>query len=174
MAETATDDGSYRGVVGALPYALRASDSWLFRSYAVVGALLSLLVGALLLMGLVVLVDATLGSSASVTLSRAFYAVVGLLVVAPMLAPVLLVARRHRRRTAVAPGYDRRLALAGYGYVLSLYVGLVVSTPSGSRSSVDGALAPAVEALYALPQAAGVVPPLLAAAAIALVHRRSR
>jgi hypothetical protein len=162
----------YRGVFGAFPYALRASDSWLFRSYAVVSALAALLVTVLVGSGLVVLVAQTAQiRGGSLTLSRTFYVVVGLFVVAPLVAPTLLVARRHRRGSDVRPQYDAVLAASGYLFLLSLYVGLVVTVPPAQQTAPTGALAPVVRFLYDLPQLAGLVPPLVAAAVIALVHR---
>ncbi|MFB6154785.1 MAG: hypothetical protein ABEJ22_02750 [Haloferacaceae archaeon] len=162
----------YRGVFGAFPYAFRASDSWLFRSYAVVSALAALLVTVLVASGLIVLFARTAQiRGGELTLSRSFYLVVGLFVVAPLVAPTLLVARRHRRTTAVHPRYDALLAASGYLFLAALYVGLVVTVPPAQQTTPTGALAPVVRALYGLPQAFGLVPPVAAAAVIALAHR---
>lgn len=164
----------YRGVFGAFPYAFRTSDSLLFRTYVLVGALTAALVSLLVAFGLVVLIAGTAAvEGGSLTLSRAFYVVVGLFVVAPLLAPVLLVARRHRRADApiVNSRYDFGLAASGYLFVVSLYVGLVTTVPPEQQTPPPSAVAPAVEVLYGLPQLAGVVPPLLAAALIVVVHR---
>ncbi|MEF8856695.1 MAG: hypothetical protein V5A16_04670 [Haloplanus sp.] len=169
----------YGGVFGAFPYAFRASDSLLFRSYVVLGGLLTAAVSLLFVAAVIgVIAGTTGGRGGSLTLSRSFFAVGGLFVVVPLVAPILFVARRHRRRrergeTADGP-YDAALAAAGYLFVGALYVGLVVSVPPSQQTVPTGALAPVVAALYALPQLAGVGPPLLAAAAILLVHRRLR
>jgi uncharacterized membrane protein YuzA (DUF378 family) len=161
----------YRGVVGAFPYAARASDSWLFRSYAVASALLALGLTLLFGFGLVVLIARTASVvGGTLTLSRAFYVVIGLAVVAPVVAPTLLVARRHRRGGST-PRYDAALGLAGHAFVLSLYVGLVVTVPPTQQAAPSGALAPLVAALYGLPPAAGVLPPLAGVAGIAAAHR---
>jgi hypothetical protein len=176
--------GDYRGVVGAFPYAFRRSGSWVFRSYVVVSALATLLVGLIVTAGLVVLIANTARfAGGSLTLSRSFYVVVGLLVVLPMVAPTLLVARRHRvgRAGADADGadgdggtgarYDAALALAGYAFILSVYVGLVTSVPPGQQVAPTGALAPAIRVLYDLPAVAGLAFPVAAAATMAVVHR---
>lgn len=174
----------YNGLPGAFPYAFRASGSWLFRSYAVVSAVAAAAIGLLVALGLVVLIARTAAvEGGSLTLSRSFYVVVGLFVVAPVLAPTLLVARRHRRGNA-RPGdrYDLALALAGYLFLLSLYVGLVIAVPPELRAAprpfsvpVVGvetvALVPVVEFLYGLPAPAGIVPPVVAAALIGVAHR---
>jgi len=165
---------AYRGVFGAFPYAARASESWLFRSYAVVSVLVGGGLGLLFAFGLVVLVaQAAALAGGSLTLSRAFYVLVGLLLVAPVIAPTLLVARRHRREGSTRR-YDAALALAGYLLVASLYVGLVITVPPAQQQVPAGAFAPVVVALYALPPAAAVAPPLAGVAAIWLAHRLAR
>jgi hypothetical protein len=162
----------YRGVVGAFPYAFRRSGSLLFKLYVVVSALAALFVSLLVGLGLVVLIANTAGvGGGSLTLSRSFYVVVGLFLVAPMLAPTLFVARRHRRGKARQDRYDVALAFAGFLFLFSLYVGLVITVPPAQQEPVSGALAPVVAFLYALPAAFGLVPPLLAAAVILLAHR---
>lgn len=178
----------YDGLPGAFPYAFRASGSWLFRSYVLVSALATALVSLLIAFGLVVLIARTAAvEGGSLTLSRSFYVVVGLFLVAPMLAPTLLVARRHRRSaaaTATAAGdrYDAGLALAGYLFLVALYVGLVIAVPPALQTSprpftvpgvgvtVSG-LVPVVAFLYDLPAIYGFVPPVVAAASVAAVHR---
>jgi hypothetical protein len=168
----------YRGVVGAFPYAFRASDSLLFRSYVALGGLLAVAVSLLFVAAVVgVIAGTTGGRGGSLTLARSFFAVVGLFVVVPLVAPVLFVARRHRRRERDAvtdTPYDATLAAAGYLFVLALYVGLVISIPPDQRTTPAGALAPLIELLYGLPQLAGLGPPLVAAVVILLCHRRLR
>jgi uncharacterized membrane protein YuzA (DUF378 family) len=178
MTETASatdDDGeAYKGLFGAFPYAFRASDSRLFRSYVVVGGLAAALITVTFVLGVVTLVGNTAGAGAgSFTFSRSFFIVVGLAAVAPVLAPVLFVARRHRRTTSDV-GYDRALALAGYAFLASLYLLLVISAPENLRDPPSGLFAPVVRFLYDLPRTAGLVPPLLVAAAMYLLHRRLR
>ncbi|GAB6860450.1 hypothetical protein ACFR97_09070 [Haloplanus litoreus] len=165
----------YGGVVGAFPYAFRASSSWLFRSYAVVGGLLTVAVSLLFIAAVVVVIAGTTGGGGgSLTLSRSFFAVVGLFVVVPLVAPVLFVARRHRREGGSEGSYDAALAATGYLFVLSLYVGVVVSVPPAQQTTPTGTLAPLIAALYGLPQLAGLGPPLLAAAVELLCHRLLR
>lgn len=165
-------DDAYGGLFSAFPYAYRASDSRLFRSFVVGGGLLSLVIALLFVLSLVVLISNTgSGTGGTFTFSRAFLLVLMLLVIGPLLAPVLFVARRHRR-TGSTVDYDRALAAGGYLFVVGLYLGLVISTPAEQERAATGALGPVLATLYALPRAAGVVPPLLAAAAIAVLHRR--
>ncbi|EMA40687.1 hypothetical protein [Halococcus hamelinensis] len=182
-ADGGTTDGSpradasertYDGLLGAIPYAFRSSRSRVFRSYAVLGVVAAVLVAVFMTLALVTLFGATAGArGGSLTLSRAFYVVVALFLVGPLLAPVLLVARRHRR-VGDRKRYDAWLGFAGFGFLASLYVGLVIAVPVANQEAVTGVLAPLVEALYALPSLAGLVPPILAAVLIWLVHRLAR
>jgi len=161
----------YGGVLGAFPYAFRASNSRLFQTYVVLGGLVTVAVSLLFVAAVVgVIAGTTGGRGGSLTLSRSFFAVVGLFVVVPLVAPVLFVARRHRR-TDSDGHYDATLALTGYLFVGALYVGLVISVPPSQQTSPTGVFAPVVEVLYALPQLAGVGPPLVAATVIFLCHR---
>lgn len=169
-----SDDDGYSGVVGTYPYAFRRSDSRLMRSYVVLGGLLAALVAVVFVFALVQLIARTVGTTGGTfSFVRAFYILVGMAVVVPLMAPVLLVARRHRR-TASSLAYDRALAASGYLFVLSLYLGLVISAPAQLRETPTGVGAGVVEFLYSLPPAAAAAPPLLAAAFGYAMHRRLR
>jgi hypothetical protein len=174
-AETETDDGDdYGGIFGTFPYAFRHSESRLMRSYVAIGGLLAGLVTVIFLFSLVTTVASTLGTAGgTMTFARSFIIVVGALVVIPLVGPVVLVARRHRRRGSTLV-YDRALAIGGYLFAFSLYVMLVITAPSELRDDPSGALAPIVSALYDLPTAAGAGPPLVALAVGYLLHRRFR
>lgn len=170
---------AYRGLPGAFPYAVRRSDSRLFRAYAVVGGLVAVLVAVVFCIALVVLLgDTAAASGGTFTFVRAFFLVVGLVVVAPVVAPVLLVARRHRRGGSDCR-YDAALAVAGFAFLVALYLGLVASVPEcfvidgarECRSPPSGLFAPAVAALYAVPTVASPLLPLAGAAGIAVAHR---
>lgn len=153
------DGAAYGGLFGAFPYAFRASGSRLFRSYVVVGGLVAALVALLFLLALPQWIAATTRAPASATLSRAFLALVGLAVFAPLVAPVLLVARGHRRGRSDAR-YDAAVGACGYLFVVAGYLGLALAAPD---TLVPDAY-----------RAAGAAPPLLAIAALWLVHRRLR
>lgn len=166
-----SDQTTYSGLLTAIPYAFRASRSRLFRGYAIVGMLAAILVTVLMALALVTVIGATASAAGgSLTLSRAFYVVVGLFVVGPMLAPILLVARRHRRKGSTVR-YDAALGLAGFVFFGALYLGLLISVPSGQQQAVSGVLAPLVRWLYTLPQLAGLAPPVLAGGLIWVAHR---
>lgn len=160
MAET------YAGLLGAYPYALRASRSWLFRTYVVASAAVGVYVAVLLALGVV-----AWAASPAAFGEKAFLGVLGLLVLAPLSAPVLLVARRHRRAGS-DPAADRWLGLAGYAFVASIVLALFVSDPS--PHGVEGTFAPVAAWLDGLPDVYGLVPPVVAALAIALVARLTR
>lgn len=173
-ADAGTRDGAYRGLFGAFPYAFRASDSRLFRAYAVAGGLLALLLALGFGVALVVVLANTAGvGGGTFTFVRAFVLTVGLAVVFPVVAPVILAARRHRRGRG-SSRYDAALAASGVLFACSLYLAAVVSTPADRQETVTGTLAPVVGALYGLPRAAALAFPVAAAALMYLAHRRFR
>ena len=169
----------YDGVLGAFPYAFRESESRLFKLYVVASAvaigLIALFIGA----ALVVLIGQTAAvQGGSLTLSRSFYVVVGLLVVLPAIAPTLLVARRHRRGTRGSKRHEAALAAAGFLFLLSIYLGVVASMPETftldgetvTRPQPSGAFAPVVAVLYAIPAVFAWSVPLAGAALVGLAH----
>ncbi|ADJ14312.1 hypothetical protein [Halalkalicoccus jeotgali] len=167
------DDRTYKGLLGSFRYSYGQSDSPVYRGYVALAAVLSGLVALLFALALIVVIATTLGATESITLVRSFFVLVALLVVAPILAPVLLVARRHRKRLGSGSAYDTALALGGFLFVGALYLGLVISVPPGLQEST-GSFGIVIDPLYALPSPLGIVPPLLAAALIAALHRRLR
>ncbi|QAU13937.1 hypothetical protein EKH57_15110 [Halorubrum sp. BOL3-1] len=163
---------SYGGVFGAIPYAFRATESRTMRAYAAIGALAAGFVTLVIGLALVVWMGETASvQSGTFLFSRSLYVVAGLAMVGPLLAPILFVARRHRRGDAVAAGYDRWMGVAGFAFLLSIYLALVVTAPAGLRDPSGSVV---VEALYALPRPAGVVPPITAALAVFAAHFRLR
>lgn len=174
-ADQSAASPAYRGVFGAFPYAYRTSESRLLRSYVVLGGLVAAFLALTMALSVLVLLGSTAGvAGGTFTLSRAFFVVVALFVVVPTIAPVLLVARRHRRRSGTDRRYDAAMAATGYLFVLSLYLALLVSAPPDARSPPPAAVAPLVNALYDLPAIAGLVPPAVAAATILYAHRALR
>jgi len=171
-------DASYSGIFGAVPYAFRASDSRLFRSYVVLGGLVAAFVTVIFTFALIGVVASTTGTvGGSFTFSRSFFIFIGFLVVFALLGPIISVARRHRRGTTSdwdTTRADAVLAATGYLFVLALYLGLVISTPEAQQESVSGALAPVATFLYGLPRLLGLVPPTLVGVGIYLLHRRMR
>jgi hypothetical protein len=172
----------YSGLLGAFPYAFGRSESRLFRAYVVVGGLLAVVLSVFFTFALVVAIAGTANfSGGTITFVRSIFVVLGFLVVAPLLAPVLFVARRHRREGS-DPRYDTALALTGGAYVLTLYLGAIASMPAEfeldgevtARPEPSGVTAPLVEALYAMPEVLSWTLPLTGAALIYLVHRRFR
>ncbi|MCL7419184.1 MAG: hypothetical protein M8354_15310 [Halalkalicoccus sp.] len=168
------EERTYSGLLGSFRYSYGASDSRVYRAYVVVGALLSLSLTLLFTFALIGIVASTLGASETITLVRSFFVLVGLLVIAPILAPILLVARRHRKRLGSGTAYDTALAVGGFLFMGALYLGLVISVPPELQEPTGGVLGGLVGALYALPSVLGLVPPLLAVALVFVLHRRFR
>jgi hypothetical protein len=153
------EESTYSGLVSAFPYAVRESDSRLFRSYAFLGGLLALGLVLLFVLALIVVIAATTGGAGGTfSLSRAFFVLVGLSVVAPVLAPVLFVARHHRRKGADGR-YDAVLACTGYLFVASLYVGVIITVPAEQQATPTGAGPPGVDLLNRHPARPRPPPP---------------
>lgn len=172
----------YGGVPGAVPFAFRRSDSYLFKSYAVVGTLAAAFVGLLFVFGVVVSLGQTGGRGGMLSFSRSFVLLVGVVLVGPLLAPTLLVARRHRRGTDHDRRYDVAMAVGGYLFLIAVYAAAIASMPECfsldgelvCRPPPDGVAAPVVAALYALPQRASPLIPVAGAVSIGALHRLFR
>lgn len=158
--------GDYRGLVGAIRSAIRRSDSLLFRTYTVASVLVGGFATVLLVLGVV----SWLATPAPIG-QRALLGVIALLLLVPLLAPVLVVARRHRRGVG-----DRRadavVGLAGFGFVLAVYLALLISDPN--PHAVTGPLGPAIAAIDAVPRGYWILPLLLAVAGILTAVRLTR
>ena len=142
----------YRGLIGAFRYAFRESGSWLFRTYVVACAL----VGAYVVILLGLAFVSWLGNPTGAIGEFSLLGVIAILLLVPMTAPVLVVAYR-RRHGDTRPRVERALALAGYGFLASVYLGLVVADPSDHGTGAVMAAIDAVPSIY------GLVPPVLGA-----------
>jgi uncharacterized membrane-anchored protein YitT (DUF2179 family) len=167
MSETASEGPSYSGAVTAFPYAFRISDSRAFKLYAVVGGFIALFGTVFFMLAIVSLLGRISGTPAGIlTFQPALYLIVWLFTIAPIAAPVLLVARQYRLGRGNS-SYDKWIAVAGFAFIVSIYLAAIITTPVNRQSSVG----PIVRSLYELPPITGVIPPLLAAAGMAIVHR---
>lgn len=176
----------YGGLIGAFPYAFRQSASRSFRVYVIVAALVTGLVTLIVASGVIGLLADTGRTEGTTGFVRGFYILVGVAALAPLLAPVLLVARRHRRTVDASSGYDTAMAAAGFTFIILLYAGLVASTPverqqvlrplviTGAGYEVEiGLTVQFARFLYDLPRAAGLIFPLIGTLIVILVHRRA-
>ncbi|MFD1598758.1 hypothetical protein [Halobellus rarus] len=173
----------YDGVFGAFPYAFRSSESRLFKLYVIASALVIGLITLFVGIAVVVLIGQTAAvQGGQLTLSRSFYVVVGLLVVLPAIAPVLIVARRRRKTETSSPRHEAALAATGFVFLLSLYLGLVASMPETfaldgetvTRPQPSGLFAPLIAGLYAIPSVFSWTVPLAGALLVGLAHRLFR
>lgn len=156
----------YSGLVGAYLYAVRGSQSWIFRSYVVASAVVGVYIALLLLLGLI----SWIGSPVAFG-ERAFLGVIALFLLVPLFAPVLVAARRRRRGVPDTQA-ERWLALGGFAFVVSIWLAMFISDPSDH--AIGGLLEPAVAWLDALPGAYGLGPPVLATALIVAIVRLTR
>ncbi|MFA9518483.1 hypothetical protein ACERIT_14935 [Halopenitus sp. H-Gu1] len=162
---------AYRGAIGAFPYAFSASDSWFFRVYWVIGTLAATIVAVVVGMALVVELGRTaeLTRGGLVSFSRSLFVFLGFTAAGPLIAPILLVARRHRRGTTVHRLYDQAMAACGYLFLGSVYLALLISAPPAFQEPTTS---PILGALYAAHPVAGIGPPIVAFGVMALTHRR--
>jgi hypothetical protein len=170
--ETKSEEYSYSGAITAFPYAFRISDSRVFKVYAFVGGLITLLGTLFFLLAIITLLGKISGTPAGIlTFQPALYILVWLFTIAPIAAPVLLVARQYRLGQGNS-GYDASISVAGFAFIVSIYLTAIITTPTNSQATISsGLFAPVIQFLYGLPRITGVVPPLLAAAGMVLVHR---
>lgn len=154
-------------VAGAVRHGLLGADAWAFRTYAAAGTLVAVFTATLVLLALPRWAAATAGGGPLERVALGFLALIGLVLVATVLLPLLLV---DRRRRGGRPQHQVAFGVAGWGYVLSLYCMLLASAPPGLRSEPDGSLAPAVEVVYGLPRAAGVAFPIVALVVVLAVE----
>lgn len=118
------DDASpYAGVLGAFRYTFRATDSWLLRGYVLASAAVGGFTALLVLLGVVY----WFGNAAGLIGELALLPVVGILLLGPLLAPVLIAARRYRRGVPVE---TVRLAGLGWGFLIAVAVALVIADPT--------------------------------------------
>jgi len=161
-----TDGEPYSGLVGAYRYAFRRSGSVLFRAYVLVSALVGAFVSLLLVFGLISWA-ATPGQFGE----RALLGVIGVLVLAPLFAPVLIVARRYRLAPDRPTG-DRSLALSGVGFLAAIFLMLFISDPESHAAPAP--LDAIVAVLDSLPAIYALVPPVASALGIYLAVRVTR
>ena len=86
------------------------------------------------------------------------------------MGPVLYAAKNRAAGTADRQG-DAALAVAGYLFVASTYLALVISAPAEARTDPQGIIAPAIEFFYSLPPLAALAPPVVGAVLIVGVQQ---
>ena len=160
------DSGSRSVVLASIRSAVTESDSYLLRSYAVVGAFVAVFTALLFVLALPGWILATEGSVID-HVGRAFGVLLGVVLVAAMVAPLFF---PFRRRADGRPARDGLFGIAGYLFLGSLYLALVVSTPEGLQETPDGLFSPVVQALYGLPRLSGIVFPILALCVVLAVE----
>lgn len=154
-------------LAGAVRYGLYGADSWALRTYALAGTLVAAFAATLVVLAVPGWAAATAGGGALERVAVGFLGLFGLVLVAGAVLPLLLV---DRRRRGDRPEHQRAFGVAGWAYLLSLYLALLASAPPELRSEPAGPIAPAVEAVYALPRVSGVAFPVVAVALVLAVE----
>lgn len=153
---------AYAGLFGAYKYAFTQSGSWIFRSYVIASAFVGVYIIVLLVLGLVTWLANPTGRIGEFML----LSVIGLLLIIPLFSPVLIVARRYRTNTSDGRA-DRLLGLAGYGFVCSILLALLISDPSDH--SVGGIAGDVVGVLDSVPDIYGLLPPVIAVFVLVII-----
>lgn len=166
----ATESGSRSILRTSYGRTFRSSESVLLRSYAVISAIVGIFMVALVLLGLPIWIDQTAGQTALNMIGRALLPLVGLALLFPLVGPVLYAAKNRQKGRADRRG-DAALGLAGYLFVISMYLALVISAPADARSDPPALVAPVIELLYGLPPLAGLLPPVVGAILIFAVQQ---
>lgn len=160
------EDGTYGGLFGAFPYAFRKSESLLFRTYVLASAISGLYIAILLVLGIVVWIADPL-----LVGDKALLGVVGILVLGPLVAPVLVIARRYRLGIE-RPEADWLFGLVGYAFFGALYTGILITDPADHDAGWP--LGSVFTVLDDIPDVVGLLPPIIGALAIYAVIRRTR
>lgn len=153
-------------VLAAVKSCLGPGRSWMLRLYAPVGSLVALFAVLLVALALPTWVAQVERASATLLLGPGLLVLGGLGVAGGALAPLFAAARRLPEPGA-HPGHERIYGTFGFGFVVAVYLGFVISAPPAHRSDPGGPVAPLVDWLYGLDAPFGLVPP--AAILLALV-----
>lgn len=156
----------YRGLVGAFVYAFRKTDSWVFRVYAILSAVVGLYIALLIGLAIVAWAGTTMAFG-----DQAFLAVIGIVLLVPLFTPVLVTARRLRQGTSTEHAAVL-VSLAGYGFIASIILALLITDPT--RHSIPGRMGALILVIQDIPRPFGVVPPIIAAVIIAIAIRYTR
>ncbi|MFD1647357.1 hypothetical protein [Haloarchaeobius litoreus] len=172
MSEQST--GRYSVIRRSVAKGVR-SESYLLRAYTVVGVLASAFIALLLVLAIPQWVKWTLGQGELNTFSRAMLPWLAMLLVGPLLAPPFYAARRAGRGDS-SRRTDFWLALAGFAFLASLYVMLLVSAPAEYRDPAPDVplLGAFVEFCYALDPVFAFAPPVVGVVVIVAVERLAR
>lgn len=172
MSEQST--GRYSVIRRSVAKGVR-SESYLLRAYTVVGVLASAFIVLLLVLAIPQWVKWTLGQGELNTFSRAMLPWLAMLLVGPLLAPPFYAARRAGRGDS-SRRTDFWLALAGFAFLASLYVMLLVSAPAEYRDPAPDVplLGAFVEFCYALDPVFAFTPPVVGVVVIVAVERLAR
>lgn len=146
-------------LLAAVRSCIRRDRSYVLRTYAIVGLLVSLFALALLLLALPTWIAQAGQTSATLMLAQGLLFLGGIGVIAAVMAPLLLA---HRRLPTAGENGRLEMVYGGLGYVLILavYTSFIISAPSDELGESPSLLEPIVSSLNALDPLLAVVPPL--------------
>jgi hypothetical protein len=157
------------GLVGTYKYAAGKSRSLVFKSYVLISSMIGIFI-----VFLIVLAGITWTANPTGTGPFREQIILGailLVVIIPLFAPVFVVSRRQQKNRSTAQT-DCFMALVGYEYIVSFFIGLGILDPNNHK--LYWPLEGVGRWVDSLPGSYGVVLIILSICMIAMVERKTR
>ena len=132
------------GIVEKYKYTFNESSSWVFKSYAIISTIVGIFIVFLITMAVITwtanpIGEGPLGTGTSVFREQVLLGAILLAIIIPLFGPTFVVSNRHQRGINSRRG-DFMMACAGYGFMVALFVGLIILDPNSHQgnSSLGG------------------------------------
>ena len=157
------------GLVGTYKYAARKSRSLVFKSYVLISSVIGMfIVFLILLAGITWTANPT---GVGPFREQIILGAILLVVIIPLFAPVFVVSRRQQKSRSTTQT-DCFMALVGYGYIVSFFIGLGILDPNNHK--LYWPLEGVGRWVDSLPGPYGVVLIILSICTIVMVERKTR
>ena len=157
------------GLVGTYKYAAGKSRSLVFKSYVLISSMIGIFI-----VFLIVLAGITWTANPTGTGPFREQIILGailLVIIIPLFAPVFVVSRRQQKNRSTTQT-DCFMALVGYGYIVSFFIGLGILDPNNHK--LYWPLEGVGRWVDSLPGLYGVVLIILSICMIAVVEKKTR
>jgi len=157
------------GLVGTYKYAAGKSRSLVFKSYVLISSMIGIFI-----VFLIVLAGITWTANPTGTGPFREQIILGailLVIIIPLFAPVFVVSRRQQKNRSTTQT-DCFMALVGYGYIVSFFIGLGILDPNNHK--LYWPLEGVGRWVDSLPGPYGVVLIILSICMIAVVEKKTR
>lgn len=157
-------------ILAALKSCLARDRSWVLRLYAPVGVGVAGFAVLLMVLAFPNWVAEVQNASATLLLGPGLLVLGGLGVAGGAVAPLLLAARRLPEAGRY-PRHERSYGGLGFGFVLAVYLGFVISAPPEYRTDPTGPFGEVISWLYGLDPLIGMGPPIAILVVLLLYDR---